>query len=537
MAQTAQLVLFCAIPLLAAACAVDARSVSTPALGSAGSGGAAGASASTGVNEVPPGASGASGGSAAAGEGDVVLDLNGEDSAQTSPDGGAGPICEGAGCPPPTELPENITLSFSFDGAPSGQVTLTAGTTSQVCRESCSLLVPRGARVTLAALPAFGGTVTRWSDPSCGNEISCSLRADSDISVQVAIELGFNIMFSSRSRYTPIELPRAGAEANQHCASLAANAGLPGQRWVAWLGAEGPTTAVEDDIVPIELLQHTGGWVRTDGVILARSVAALARGEVLHRRDLDEARARPVDDAWIGVRVTGLLNRDGLGVAHDCNNWTSVAADAFGGISLNDGLGTAFAGVSITPCDRSLSILCFGDDSDKELPIVTPTPNRLAFLSSTLFTPGGGISAADAICQQDACAAGLTGGGDCSVSPGSTRTFKSYLHRAGQPAWQRFSPDAPDWVRPDGLLWLRAADLISDGVGKLTGLNVTLSLSYLTSFLVWVGDTSPAGNCQDWTSTAVEGMFNHANRDTGRSLSGFASTSCATGARLYCLEE
>ncbi|HKO93614.1 MAG TPA: hypothetical protein VJU61_20815, partial [Polyangiaceae bacterium] len=355
--------------------------------------------------------------------------------------------------------------------------------------------------------------------------------------VRVAIELGFNIMFTSRAAYTPTELPRAGAAADQHCALLAASAGLPGQRWVAWLGAEGPTTAIEDDINPIDRLQHTGGWVRTDGVIVARSAPLLARGALLHGRMLDETGTWRSGDAWVGVASNGRLSGNSTGDAQDCNNWTSVSAEDYGSISHDTGLGFAFAGLSVATCDRASPLLCFGDDSDKQPPIVTPTPNRLAFLSTTTFTPGGGIDAADTICQQEACSAGLTGSGDCSANLGNARTFKSYLNRVGQPAWQRFSPAGPDWVRPDGLLWMRASQLNSDGLGRLTGLNVPLSLNYLMIAVVWVGSTAPLGSCQDWSSTVEEGEFHQPHFDGGRSLAGIASTPCTDSRNLYCLEE
>ena len=64
---------------------------------------------------------------------------------------------------------------------------------------------------------------------------------------------------------------------------------------------------------------------------------------------------------------------------------------------------------------------------------------RRAFVSTTTFSPTGGIEGADAVCAQDAMMAGLSG------------TFQALLATDMASAVSRFAPGLP-WVRTDGIL-------------------------------------------------------------------------------------
>lgn len=355
--------------------------------------------------------------------------------------------------------------------------------------------------------------------------------------------VGFNVAFVTSQLYTPGSMPAPGDAANQECARLARAAGLPGQRYIAWLGAEGASSAVSDDITPLGSFTSAGGFLRTDGAPVARSRAAFARGELLHPLTLDEhAQPGPPSSVWSGMlALDGSLARLTENQAFDCNDWSQATPSQFGGIIVRGSVGISFYSLpSSQPCNQAAAMYCFGDDSSAEVSVVPPSPSRLAFLSSTDFTPGGGLPTADAICQRDACVAGLTGSSSCATDIGTARTFKSYLHTAARPAWERFDLRKPTWVRPDGVAWLgSAADLSNDGSSELTPLNVTLALEYLAgNRSLWVGNSDGSETCADWTSTTGLGNLAAYDISIGSSLSdGGNPTLCSSPGRILCLEE
>jgi hypothetical protein len=355
--------------------------------------------------------------------------------------------------------------------------------------------------------------------------------------------VGYNVAFVTSQLYTPGSMPAPGSAANQECARLASAAGLPGSRYIAWLGAEGASSAVSDDITPLTSFRSTGGFLRTDGAPVARTFAAFARGELLHPLTLDEhAQPGPPSSVWSGMlALDGSLVRLTENQVFDCNDWSQPSPSQFGGIIVRGSVGTSFFSLpSSQPCSQAAPMYCFGDDSSAEVAVLTPSPSRLAFLSGTDFTPGGGLATADAICQRDACVSGLTGSSSCATDLGSARTFKSYLHTTTQPAWQRFDLTGPTWARPDGVPWLAtAADLSSDGSLALTATNVTLALEYLAgNRSLWVGSSDGSGTCADWTSTTGLGNLSVYDISIGSSLSQGGNPSiCSTPGRILCLEE
>lgn len=349
------------------------------------------------------------------------------------------------------------------------------------------------------------------------------------------MELGFNVAFVTSQTYRAYQLPRPGEAANQECTRLAAEAGLHGTRYVAWLAAEGPTTNVADDVQPADFLQRRGGWVRPDGQPVAISRASLLRGELLHPIALDPQRTLIRQrDAWAGTTAAGLLWRDPDGKAYDCDDWSDEYG--LGGTAYPDSLwigDTAASG-----CEAIRRLLCFGDDSDAEVP-VPASVGRLAFITASEFALGGGIAGANALCQLEACQAGLTGGTSCTTDPGTARVFRAYLHTSGQPAWTRFDLDGPTWVRPDGVPWLSdAASLALDGEGRPTLLNQTANGSYLGLFKSWTGDVERTQTCQDWTSTSQTEQGGAAVQSILTGISSGAAAPCLLGLdyRLTCLE-
>jgi hypothetical protein len=347
----------------------------------------------------------------------------------------------------------------------------------------------------------------------------------------------YNVAFVSSQRYSIAELPVPGDAANRECARLAAAAGLLGSRFVAWLASPGSSAAGADAISPGRSFQHRGGWVRTDGQSVAQSLASLTRGELLHPILLDENGVAPATaSAWTGASSAGTLARESTPGALSCLNWTSSAAAESAVIALSN---TTYLGEGVTAlCSGSNRLLCFGDDSDSELP-VAPLTGRLAFLSQATFNTSTGLAGADAICQGEACAAGLTGSNACSSNPGSARVFKAYLHTSTQAAWERFDLSGPNWQRPDGVAWLRdAADLAADAKDRLTGLTVRADGSNALQGVAWVG--SQAGtNCGDWSESPQDrAPTTRAEVVDAKGIGAGSSTQCPYNrAGLLCLEE
>lgn len=529
-------------------CGIDARVTSVSGegeLGAAGSGvaGSMQAPAREPIDPVGPtsagGASGEAAGAPTPGVTPLDMAMGGTSGGAPSAPVEAGlPPCQGEGCP--SLVPGNITAGVRFAGAPGARVligSVDSGET-QTCISDCSIGARPGTLVVFVAISPPGGIV-RWSDARCGGQWACALRLDTSTALVADFEVGYNIVFMTSTEYTVPALPRPGAEANQECANRASAAGLPGQRWVAWLAGDGPTPALDDDIDPIEQLQSSGGWVRLDGVVVARSRSALARGEILHNVGFDEAFGSAYNEqAWTATSASGELERRiDNGVANDCANWTSTDAETYALVSLGSGVAGAFAGSFVEACSGSAHLLCFGDDSDAEVPVVSPVPNRLAFLSTGAFAPSTGVASADALCQQEACAAGLTGSSDCALDPGAERTFLSYLHGASAPAWERFDLEGPPWVRPDGIgLFLHASELERDGAARTTTLGVTLSLDYPASFSVWIGDAAGTSTCAGWTSSTAQGRVGRFSDNTTALSTGF-DTPCITSFPVYCFEE
>ncbi|MEY4546584.1 MAG: hypothetical protein RL685_2779 [Pseudomonadota bacterium] len=399
--------------------------------------------------------------------------------------------------------PGDVVFRLVLQGDGKRQVDVVVPDRPQLeCRADCTLYVAPGTQVSLTALPEPNGSVRGWSVPTCGSDANCTVQVDAETTVEVMMGLDFNVAFVTNLAYSVDLLPRPGDAANLECARLAAQAGLHGSRYVAWLSAEGPTLDVGDDVQPARFFQHDGGWVRPDGQPVARSRASLLRGELLHPISLDQLGAVATTRAsWTATSSAGLLARTSAGSVLSCGDWVDDDFERNGGIASSE---TTWVGEGYAAsCETALTLMCFGDDSDAEVP-VPESVGRLAFTSSATFAPGGGLTGADALCQLEACQAGLTGSASCEVDLGTQRSFQAYLHTSTQRAWERFDLTGPTWVRTDGVMWLSAAaGLGADGVGRLSSLSVHADGSYREPQLSWTGNVGGSANCQDWTSTSA----------------------------------
>ena len=130
--------------------------------------------------------------------------------------------------------------------------------------------------------------------------------------------------------------------------------------------------------------------------------------------------------------------------------------------------------------------------------LVAPASGRHAFLSTTTWTPGGGVTAADTVCQADAGAAGL-------ANPLNYRAMLTTTVPATDST--RISISGQPWYRLDGAQLVAAAADIADPTGSKTlcSPNVSSTGAYVSSG-AWTGSgvaassTAMTQNCNNWAS-------------------------------------
>ena len=312
------------------------------------------------------------------------------------------------------------------------------------------------------------------------------------------------------------------ADADARCNERAAAAGLSGA-FVAWLSDSATDAKAR--------LGPARGWVRPDGRPFADSVADLTARRVFHPLLIDELgnALSAGETVWTGTYATGLKASGSL-----CNDWASGS----GGLSAV--VGTVVGGPDAWTwhdsasggCDGQRRLYCLGVGRDNPVAPVAEA-GRLAFLTREGFTPGGGLAAADALCQSEAVEAGLKG------------SFLALLSTEQAGAATRFSSSGPLWVRPDGVpLAASAAELFGGGWLRVP-LSVTADgTAYRGNELVWTGSQDPntAGSsvqsCSSWSSGsgATQGR---AGRSGLIDINFYSAIDlpCSSKRPIYCLEE
>ncbi len=296
------------------------------------------------------------------------------------------------------------------------------------------------------------------------------------------------------------------------CQSAATSAGLAGT-WVAWL-SDASTDAKSR-------LGAARGFVRTDGTPFGDTIASIAAGHLFHTLRLDE---HGVDvgtaTVWTGT------DADGTKSSSTCTNWTTTSGSAETG-TTGGGPDAWTARISQT-CNAQRHLYCFETDKTATL---TPSaaPGNTIFVSNGTFTPGGGTSAADALCDGEASAGGLSG------------TYVALLATSTQSAAARVVLSALN-VRKDGIS-VGSGPTLAAGGTLPSGIWQTASGAYVGGGAVWTGATAPnvvgtaASTCNDWTSTtSTTGIFG---------LPMFADATwwdsgtqtCGTAFRLYCVPQ
>jgi len=324
---------------------------------------------------------------------------------------------------------------------------------------------------------------------------------------------GANIAFAT-SRTVRGDFGGLGA-GDAICNEEAADAGLPGT-YVAYLS----TSTVD----AIDRIAGSRGWVRPDGKPFADRPEDIAEGRIIYPL---VRTARNVEAFAFGHHFTGsnVMGRKAIG--RTCDDWTSTTGDASGG---SFGSSIAFSGGTGVRCADPPWLACLGVGKTFALPAPPQTQGRLAFVTKGDFTPGGGLAAADALCQAEATAAGRTG------------TFRALLAADGATAASRFSTAGLPWVRADGLALAETAEAF------LTKPQYDLPILYSADGLTrfdssrdyWRGAPAPftpgtsESTCASWTTTTGNGTGGWGVDRVGW---GNVPTPCDQPLGLVCLQE
>jgi hypothetical protein len=350
------------------------------------------------------------------------------------------------------------------------------------CGTTCVATVTYNSDVTITATPDAGQSFVGWDSPACQGKAGCTIRMTKDTVVNAVFSPPPNIVFVTSTSYAPNLGGLAGADAI--CAARATAGGLAGT-YKAWLSTS--TVNAKDR------LGTASGWVRPDGKPVLSQLKDLESNKVFYPPKQDEAGLvqNGVQTVFTATEASG---KRAEGSWTTCADWTSSADDGgkyhlVGSANSNSSQLTTYGGAL---CNQYSQLLCFGVDRTAFV-APDPLPGRRAFVTEATWIPGGGLVAADALCQKEATDAGLTG------------TFKALLSPTGATAASRFTGTEP-WYRMDGLALAPSASTFFSTSSLDVAPNMTAKGEYITGFH-WAGGENPTTNgtdelnCKDWKST------------------------------------
>jgi hypothetical protein len=422
-------------------------------------------------------------------------------------------------------IPEAV-LTLALAGAGGGSVASAPG--GIACGVDCEQSYPVGTEVVLTATAASAplsnlSTFLGWSGGGCSGTGTCAVTLGQATTVTATFALQPNIAFvTSTSSHTGNLGGVNGADSI--CQARAQAAGLSGT-YRAWLS----TLTVN----AIDRLTGASGWVRADGQPLVNSLADLANQRLFTPLRITETNV----DVGVGTAHTATnVNGTRHGAGTTCNDYTAATV----GNTLIGGATEAQGGLwtvsTFANCATPARLYCFGVD---RAATVAPTPPpggyRRAFVSSASFVPGGGIAAADALCNGEASSAGLPG------------TYRALLATVTVSAASRFDAGAGTlpWGRPDGQLCAATAAEFFSAPLLDSAPNTTAALdSHVGNFGNWGGaaTVNAAGDnsltCTNWTSGGSGGSGGRAGSTSqSRRFAGDINGCAATFVRVTCLQQ
>jgi hypothetical protein len=313
-----------------------------------------------------------------------------------------------------------------------------------------------------------------------------------------------------------------GADAKCQAAADAEGAIVPEGTYKAWLS----THLLYGDYSPAtseEFAKWDGPYVGTDGSGIADGWTDLTDGTLQNPIIADE-----YGTTRSGVKVWTNTQADGTAGYSDCRDvsggWTSTGDSSEGGVGNSE-----FSDWQWT--DSSEPGFCWYADAHLycfQQP--EPPETRTVFMTSGLYNGSslGGLAGADAVCQDEADAAGLPG------------TYKAWLSAAGEgnSAAERLTHSEVPYVRVDGTQVADSWDDLTDG-----SLDAPIG-PFPAGPEIWTGTASDgsfvsgSSDCGAWTNTtgagAVYGLCNHVT--SGWTQSEY-TYDCDISLWLYCFEQ
>ncbi len=429
---------------------------------------------------------------------------------------------------------QTYALTVTRAGAGTGRITSTPNGIS--CGTDCAETFDHGTLVTLAASPAVGSTFTGWSG-ACTGTGSCVVGMTAARAVTATFAaIPPNLMFVTSTEQTPASLGGvAGADAL--CLAQAQAAGLVGPgagqnpAFRAWLSSSTSTAPSR--------IGSTRGWVRPDGRPVVDAYGDLATHEVYFPPRLTATGTLVPATARIftNTRTSGSFGQLGP----SCTSPT-VAGEYVGGAGTAT-LGGPASAVSAMlvngetyGCNVPGRLLCVGTGRTAVVQ-PTATTGRVAFTTTSTFTPSGGLAGADALCTTEAGIARLPG------------TYKALLATTSRSAISRFDTTGAPWMRAvDQIRLAPTAELLASTT-RLIALDTAPNLTAdgRTRFGAtgnWTGAVNlftagtTATTCGNWGSTAGTGTYGLGGETAIARWFGNGATPCSSTTRhLVCLQE
>lgn len=261
------------------------------------------------------------------------------------------PLPDGASPDAPSLPPVTLTVTKSGDG--SGTVT----GNGLSCGGTCSVTLPRGTAVTLAAtadsLDSNASTFTTWGG-GCTGSGACTFPITGDTTVDASFKLKPNLMFTTSALYDGDLGGLAGADAK--CQALAAARGLGG-RYIAYLGGTGVDAPSR--------FAGASGWTRVDGLPMIDAIGEFGTVTLPSAPVLDEGGGDLTVTAQ--VRVWTATSADTTYWGQNCNStgaaadWSTTSGRTTSGVCTTTD-GGVLVGGSVSPCATPLRLYCFGID-------------------------------------------------------------------------------------------------------------------------------------------------------------------------------
>jgi hypothetical protein len=422
-----------------------------------------------------------------------------------------------------------IKLTVIKTGHGTGTVNGSYDSAGISCGATCQATYRSGTPINLTATADSGQQFIGWtstpSSTTCtGRAISdCSFSLTQDTTVQADFSPPPNYVFTTSTQQNAVLGGLKGADAL--CAARAAAGKLSGT-YVAWLSTASASA--------VSRLKGASGWIRPgDSMPVLNNIEDIANNKFFYPPRMDELGTDLGADQVV-ITATNVNGTADIGATNTtCGDFTSgettpVTFVSGGFASANSGVFTAFVGAD---CGAPSRLYCFGIDRQAQVVAKGPVA-RFAFMTKADWTPGKGIGTADALCQQDATAAGLAG------------TYRALLAPSGSTIASRFGTAGSTWARVDGVPLAASAELFFQGTTFGVPPNMSADGSvYYGQTGVWTGAVSPttvgtaASTCGDWLSTSGQGQSGVAGDTSVDVFYGQFSVNCnSAGLKVACLQ-